>query len=103
VPIEPGDEPPRELEDIDPAKVVGVTIDAETLAEIRSERARGMRGAKRRYADLAEIYAELERAEEVHRRLGCPVIEVSNLAIEETARRIIRIVEQRRLEAGAPA
>jgi hypothetical protein len=26
---------------------------------------------------------------------------VSNLAIEETARRIIRIVEQRRLEAGA--
>jgi regulator of PEP synthase PpsR (kinase-PPPase family) len=103
VPIVPGVEPPRELEDIDPAKVVGVTIDAETLAEIRSERARGMRGAKRRYADLAEIYAELERAEEVHRRLGCPVIEVSNLAIEETARRIIRIVEQRRLEAGAPA
>jgi len=103
VPIVPGVEPPRELEEIDPAKVVGVTIDAETLAEIRSERARGMRGAKRRYADLAEIYAELERAEEVHRRLGCPVIEVSNLAIEETARRIIRIVEQRRLEAGAPA
>jgi regulator of PEP synthase PpsR (kinase-PPPase family) len=103
VPIVPGVEPPRELEDIDPAKIVGVTIDAETLAEIRSERARGMRGAKRRYADLAEIYEELERAEEVHRRLGCPVIEVSNLAIEETARRIIRIVEQRRLEAGAPA
>jgi regulator of PEP synthase PpsR (kinase-PPPase family) len=103
VPIVPGVDPPRELEDIDPAKIVGVTIDAETLAEIRSERARGMRGAKRRYADLAEIYEELERAEEVHRRLGCPVIEVSNLAIEETARRIIRIVEQRRLEAGAPA
>jgi hypothetical protein len=103
VPIVPGVDPPRELEDIDPAKIVGVTIDAETLAEIRSERARGMRGAKRRYADLAEIYEELERAEEVHRGLGCPVIEVSNLAIEETARRIIRIVEQRRLEAGAPA
>jgi regulator of PEP synthase PpsR (kinase-PPPase family) len=62
-----------------------------------------MRGAKRRYADLEEIYAELERAEDIHRRLGCPVIEVSNLAIEETARRIIRIVEQRRLEAGARA
>jgi regulator of PEP synthase PpsR (kinase-PPPase family) len=101
VPIVPGVEPPHELEEIDPIKIVGLTIDAENLAEIRSERARGMRGAKRRYADLAEIYAELERAEEIHRRLGCPVIEVSNLAIEETARRIIRIVEQRRLEAGA--
>ncbi|HET6657284.1 MAG TPA: pyruvate, water dikinase regulatory protein [Gaiellaceae bacterium] len=102
VPIVPGVEPPRELEDVDPRKIVGVTIDAESLAAIRSERARGMRGAKRRYADLAEIYEELERAEQVHRRLGCPVIEVSNLAIEETARRIIRLVEQRRLE-GAKA
>jgi [pyruvate, water dikinase]-phosphate phosphotransferase / [pyruvate, water dikinase] kinase len=103
VPIVPGVEPPRELYEIDPIKIVGVTIDAENLAEIRNERARGMSGAKRRYADLAEIYAELERAEEIHRRLGCPVIEVSNQAIEETARRIIRIVEQRRLEAGARA
>ena len=104
VPIVPGVEPPRELEQIDPRKIVGLTIDAESLAAIRSERARGMRGAKRRYADLAEIYEELERAEQIHRRLGCPVIEVSNLAIEETARRIIRLVEQRRLEgAGARA
>jgi regulator of PEP synthase PpsR (kinase-PPPase family) len=103
VPIVPGVEPPKELEELDPIKIVGLTIDAENLAAIRSERARGMRGAKRRYADLEEIYAELERAEDIHRRLGCPVIEVSNLAIEETARRIIRIVEQRRLEAGARA
>jgi [pyruvate, water dikinase]-phosphate phosphotransferase / [pyruvate, water dikinase] kinase len=103
VPIVPGVEPPRELEEIDPRKIVGVTIDAENLAQIRGERARGMRGAKRRYADLTEIYEELERAEQVHRRLGCPVIEVSNLAIEETARRIIRLVEQRRLEGEAKA
>jgi [pyruvate, water dikinase]-phosphate phosphotransferase / [pyruvate, water dikinase] kinase len=103
VPIVPGVEPPDVLFDLDPIKIVGLTIDAETLAEIRGERARGMRGARRRYASLTEIYKELERAEEVHRRLGCPVIEVSNLAIEETARRIIRIVEQRKLEAGARA
>ena len=103
VPIVPGVEPPRELYEIDRIKIVGVTIDAENLAEIRNERARGMAGARRRYADLAEIYAELERAEEIHRRLGCPVIEVSNQAIEETARRIIRIIEQRRLEAGVRA
>ena len=103
VPIVPGVEPPRQLFELDPIKIVGVTIDAESLAEIRSERARGMAGARRRYADLAEIYSELERADEIHRRLGCPVTEVSNLAIEETARRIIRLVEQRRLEAGAPA
>jgi [pyruvate, water dikinase]-phosphate phosphotransferase / [pyruvate, water dikinase] kinase len=98
VPIVKGIKPPRELWDVDPAKVVGLTIDAETLAGIRTRRARDMRSSKRRYADLNDVYEELEEAEAVHRRLGCPVIEVSNLAIEETARRIIRLVEQRNLE-----
>jgi regulator of PEP synthase PpsR (kinase-PPPase family) len=97
MPIVRGVEPPKELFEVDPGKIVGLTIDAAALAEIRNERARGMRGAKRRYTDLEAIYDELEQAEAVHRRLGCPVIEVSNLAIEETARRIIRLVEQRRL------
>jgi regulator of PEP synthase PpsR (kinase-PPPase family) len=78
-----------------------LTIDAEALAGIRSRRARDMRSPKRRYAELNDVYEELEEAEAVHRRLGCPVIEVSNLAIEETARRIIRLVEQRKLETKA--
>ncbi len=98
VPIVKGIEPPAELWKVDRAKVVGLTIDADALAAIRGERARGMGGGGR-YADLAEIYEELEYAASVHKRLGCPVIEVSNLAIEETARRIVRLVEERRLEA----
>ena len=52
--------------------------------------------ASGRTPSSVEIYEELEHAEGVHRRLGCPVIEVSNLAIEETAHRIIRLVEERR-------
>lgn len=96
VPIVKGIEPPDELWDADPAKVVGLTIDAEALAAIRGARVRGMGGGGS-YAELAEIYDELDYAAEIHRRLGCPVIEVSNLAIEETARRIVRIVEERRL------
>jgi regulator of PEP synthase PpsR (kinase-PPPase family) len=101
VPIVKGIAMPKELWEIDPAKVVGLTIDAAALAGIRSRRVRDMRSSKRRYADLNDIYEELEEAEAVHRRLGCPVIEVSNLAIEETARRIIRLVEQRKLEQKA--
>ena len=45
------------------------------------------------------VYDELEYAEEIHKRLGCPIIEVSNLAIEETAHRIIRIVQERAMAA----
>ena len=100
VPIVRGIEPPKELFEIDPGRVVGLTMDADALAEIRKVRARGLRGGGR-YADLEEIYEELEYAEGIHRRLGCPVIEVSTLAIEETARRIIHLVEQRRLAARA--
>jgi [pyruvate, water dikinase]-phosphate phosphotransferase / [pyruvate, water dikinase] kinase len=94
-----GIEPPAELFEVEPAKIVGLTIDAEALHEIRTERARHMRGPKR-YAELLEIYEELDQAEAIHRRLGCPVIEVSNTAIEETAHRIIRLVERRRLDAA---
>jgi regulator of PEP synthase PpsR (kinase-PPPase family) len=100
IPVVRGIEPPRELFEIEPAKIVGLTIDAEMLHQIRTERARQMRGPKR-YAELLEIYEELEQAEALHRRLGCPVVEVSNTAIEETAHRIIRLVEQRRAEARA--
>jgi hypothetical protein len=100
VPIVKGIDPPAELWDVDRAKVVGLTIDPDALAAMRGERAKGMGGGGT-YSDLAEIYEELEHAEEIYKRLGCPVIEVSNLAIEETARRIVRIVEERRLRAGA--
>jgi regulator of PEP synthase PpsR (kinase-PPPase family) len=34
-------------------------------------------------------------AEKLHRRLGCPVIDISELSIEETAHRVLRVVEER--------
>ena len=99
VPLVKGIDPPAELFQIDRFKVVGLTIDAKRLAEIRGERVRWMRG-NRRYADLVEIYDELEYAATVHRRLGCPVIEVSELSIEEISHRIVDVVERRRRETA---
>jgi [pyruvate, water dikinase]-phosphate phosphotransferase / [pyruvate, water dikinase] kinase len=94
VPLVKGIEPPPELFTVDPSKIVGLTIDAQRLSEIRGERIRWMRG-DRSYASLVEIYDELEYAAQVHRRLGCPVLEVSELSIEEISHRIIRLIEQR--------
>jgi regulator of PEP synthase PpsR (kinase-PPPase family) len=96
VPIVAGIEPPPELFEIDPAKVVGLTIDADRLLDIRTARVRSMGAPRKRYAELESIYAELEEAAAVQRRLGCPVINVSELSVEETAMRIIRHVERRR-------
>jgi len=100
VPLVKGIEPPKQLFEIDAAKIVGLTIDAHRLAEIRSERI-ALMGGDRRYANLNEIYEDLEHADAIHRRLGCPVIDVSELSIEEIALRIVRAVERRR--NGAPA
>jgi [pyruvate, water dikinase]-phosphate phosphotransferase / [pyruvate, water dikinase] kinase len=100
VPIVKGIDPPPELFEIEPEKIVGLTLEATRLAEIRQERLRHMGSSKRQYAELVQIYEELEQATAVQRRLGCPVLEVSELAIEETAHRIIRIVTQRRAEVA---
>jgi regulator of PEP synthase PpsR (kinase-PPPase family) len=95
VPIVNGIEPPAELFAVEPAKVMGLTIDAQRLAEIRAERIRLM-GGDRRYASLPAIYEELDYAAAIHRRLGCPVIDVSELSIEEIAQRVLRTVERRK-------
>lgn len=94
IPIVKGIAPPPELFGVEPAKVVGLTIDADRLAEIRHVRARNI-GASKKYSGLLEVYDELEEAAKVHRRLGCPVIDVSELSIEETAHRIIKLVQER--------
>ncbi len=105
VPVVKGIAPPPELFEVDQARVVGLTIDPDRLAEIRRARVRAMGapGRNRQYAELAEIYEELEQAKKLHRRLRCPVIDISELSIEETAHRILRVVEERAGETKAQA
>ena len=101
VPIVKGIEPPKELFEIDATKVVGLTIDAERLGEIRSARVRSMGAKNRQYAELDGDLRGAGRGDGVHRRLGCPVIDVTELSVEETAMRIVRIVERRKADAAA--
>jgi regulator of PEP synthase PpsR (kinase-PPPase family) len=101
VPVVKGIGPPKELYEIDQRKIVGLTIDPNRLMEIRRARVRSMGTSRNKnYAELMEIYEELDEASKLHRRLGCPVIDISELSIEETAHRILRVVEER---TAAPA
>jgi len=100
VPVVKGIEAPPDLFEVDPARVVGLTIDPNRLLDIRRARVRSMGGGarNRNYAELDEIYEELDQASKLHRRLGCPVIDISDLSIEETAARVLRVIEERRPE-----
>jgi regulator of PEP synthase PpsR (kinase-PPPase family) len=99
VPVVKGIDPPAGLFEVDPRKVVGLTIDPSRLVEIRRARVRTMGARNRQYAELTEIYEELEQADKLHRRLGCPVIDISELSIEETAHRVLRVIEERKSAA----
>ena len=102
VPLVPPIAPPAELFTVDRWRVVGLTMDPERLKMIRDQRVRGLgvRGMKDGYVDLAHIAAELDEIRLVHRRLACPVLDTTGLALEESAARIVDLVDERARKLG---
>lgn len=90
VPLVPEIAPPEQLFTVSNKKIVGLRIDPMKLNMIRTERLKAL-GLPRTamYADVKRINAEMEYADEIMRRIGCIVIDVSNKAVEETANTII--------------
>ena len=103
VPLVPGIAPPDELFGIDRWRIVGLTIDPERLLAIRSRRVEGLGGfgAEGGYAGLAKIYDELDEVGKTQRKLGCPIVDTTGLALEEAAARVIDLVDERAKRAGA--
>lgn len=88
---------PEEIFRVPPHRIIGLVIDPYKLNTIRSERmkALGFSGSGN-YTDIGRIEDELAYAKAIMRKLHCVVIDVSNRAIEETASRIIEIIERNR-------
>jgi regulator of PEP synthase PpsR (kinase-PPPase family) len=96
VPLVPEIAPPDELFDIPKNKCVGLIITPDKLNEIRMERLKSLGlTTQANYANLDRILKELEYAEKIMKRIGCPVINVSNKAIEETADLIQAMLKKR--------
>lgn len=105
IPLVRGIAPPDELFAIDRWKIIGLTLDPERLKEIRTKRVRALGGRRQGdgYAELIRIYEELEEVGTIQRRLGCPMIDTTTLALEEAAGRVIEIVERRQEAATGSA
>lgn len=95
LPLVPEVQLPHEIFEVPPYRLIGLIIDPYKLNSIRSERmkALGFSGTAN-YTDIDRIEDELAYAKEVMRQLHCPVIDVSNKAIEETASRIMAIIQR---------
>ena len=88
-------EPPKEIFEIPAKKIIGLTNSPEKLNEIRGERlkALGLPNSSN-YASLERILDELDFAEKIMKRIGCPVINVANKAIEETSGIVISLLKK---------
>ena len=96
IPLVPEVAPPDELFELRRNVCVGLVITPDKLNEIRRERLRSLGlAAQANYANLDRILAELDYAEKIMKRLGCPVIDVSNKAVEEAAELILAILKKR--------
>jgi len=93
IPLVPEVDPPKELFEISPRKIIGLTNDPDKLNSIRIERLKdmGMKSTST-YANMDRILTELDYAHRLFAKLRCPIINVSAKAIEETASIITSIV-----------
>jgi regulator of PEP synthase PpsR (kinase-PPPase family) len=96
IPLVPEVPVPKELFDVDPKFIIGLTTDPIQLNQIRKERLKALGlGDNASYADVNRILEELDYSDKIMKKIGCPVIDVANRAIEETASIIIDIVKRR--------
>jgi regulator of PEP synthase PpsR (kinase-PPPase family) len=97
VPLVLGVAPPAELDEVQPHRVFGLTIQPESLSRIRQARLAhlGM-PPDSSYALREHIQREIAYAQEIFRKHpDWPVIDVTAKAIEETAADILRIWKRR--------
>lgn len=76
-------------------QVIGLTISIDKLNKIREQRLKTMKAEERAssYASFGRILKELDYSDKVMKKLRCPVIDVSEKAIEETAEVILKLIK----------
>lgn len=86
LPIIPEVEIPREVFQVDPNKIIGLTTDVENLVEIRKSRMQslGLKGESN-YTNHDRIIEELQFANTLFDKLGVMVINVGKRSIEESS------------------
>lgn len=88
--------PPKELFELAHGRIIGLNLNAEVLHEIRTARLQNLGlSAGASYASSERIETEIEYAHQIFRRLRCPVVDVTNKAIEETASEILEITQRK--------
>ncbi|MCR4399613.1 MAG: kinase/pyrophosphorylase [Syntrophomonadaceae bacterium] len=96
IPLVPEVTPPEELFAVEKGRVIGLTVHPDLLSAVRRERLKTLGlMSDANYASPERVAYEISFANNFMKRLGCPVIDVSNRAVEETASKILEIYYRR--------
>jgi regulator of PEP synthase PpsR (kinase-PPPase family) len=95
VPLVPEVDPPEELYRVPIEKCFGLKISPEKLNNIRRERLISLGlNDKASYANIERIKSELIFFEKIVEKIQCPVVDVTNKAVEETANVILNYIHK---------
>lgn len=93
VPLVPGSELPRELTELAHPVVIGLTISAERLVEVRRNRLRMLnQGEETDYVDFEQVSDEVLAARRTFSKYKWPTIDVTRRSIEEVAAAIMQLM-----------
>lgn len=85
---------PSEIYDVDEKKIIGLIVDEDKLVQIRKDSALRMGLDESPYYAKERIEVELKYANEIFEEFNCPVFNVTNKTIEETAAKIISYMKE---------
>ncbi len=90
---------PTTVYDLKKPLIVGLTINPEKLVQIRQTRLSSIgQEAVSDYVDIESIKNEIAESRKLFAKLNCPVIDVTKRSVEETAAKIIQLLQEKRIK-----
>ncbi len=87
---------PQTVYELKKPLIVGLTINPEKLLQIRQTRLSSIgQESEMNYVDIELIKQEIAESRKLFSRLQCPVIDVTKRSVEETAARIIQLLQEK--------
>jgi regulator of PEP synthase PpsR (kinase-PPPase family) len=90
---------PESLYEIKKPLIVGLTINPEKLVQIRQTRLASIgQETGTDYIDVESVKNEIAESRKLFAKLGCPVLDVTKRSVEETAAKIIQLLQEKRIK-----
>lgn len=88
---------PNNIHDLKKPLIIGLTVNPEKLVQIRQSRLTSIgQETKTDYIDIDAIKNEIAESRKLFAKLNCPIIDVTKKSVEETAARIIQLLQDKK-------